>query len=409
MVEKLKQNTNSIRVVGMLLGPAFVAAIAYVDPGNFATNLSAGSEYGYVLLWVIVVANLMASLVQYLSAKLGLVTGQSLPEIVRDHISGWARVSYWLQAEIAAIATDIAEVLGGAIALQLLFSLPLIVGGIITGIVSMVLLLIHGKRGQKTFERIIFGLLLIIPIGFVTGLILKPPQASSVLHGLIPSFQGQGSILLAVGILGATVMPHVIYLHSALSRDRHGKVEKNKLKGLLSATRIDVGVAMLIAGGVNIAMLLFAASALKGIPGTETLAGAHQAISNYVSPVVATLFAVGLLAFGLASTAVGCYAGSVVMDGLLKRRISLFTRRLVTLVPALFIIAIGVDPTRALVISQVVLSFAIPFAIIPLVKATSNKKLMGEHANALTTTTIAWLVTSSIVLINIFLIILTVK
>jgi manganese transport protein len=408
MMDKLKQNIGSIRTIGLLLGPAFVAAIAYVDPGNFATNLSAGSKYGYLLLWVLVVANLMASLVQYLSAKLGLVTGRSLPEIVRDRLSERARVSYWLQAELAAIATDIAEVLGGAIALQLLFSLPLLLGGIITGAVSMLLLLIQGKRGQKTFERVTFGLLLIIPIGFIAGLITKPPHAAGMVHGLLPNFHGQDSVLLAAGILGATVMPHVIYLHSALARDRHGKVGTRKLKRLLKATRIDVGIAMLIAGGVNITMLLLAASALKGIAGTDTLVGAYHAISTHVSSIVATLFALGLLASGLASTAVGCYAGSVVMDGLLQRQISLFIRRLVTLIPALLIIAIGFDPTRALVLSQVVLSFAIPFAVIPLVRATADKKLMGKHVNNQATTVVAWLVTGAIVLLNVFLIVLTI-
>jgi len=401
-------NSKAIRSVVGLLGPAFVAAIAYVDPGNFATNLSAGSRYGYLLLWVIVVANLMASLVQYLSAKLGLVTGQSLPEIVREHLSEKARISYWFQAELAAVATDIAEVLGGAIALELLFNLPLILGGIITGAVSMMLLLIHGQRGQKTFERITFGLMLIIPIGFITGLVIRPPHATSLLHGLLPMFQGQNSVLLAVGILGATVMPHVIYLHSALARDRHGKVEKNKLSRLIKITRIDVGIAMLIAGGVNIAMLLLAASALRGVASTDTLVGAHQAISNHISPVVATLFAIGLLASGLASTAVGCYAGSVVMGGLLKRQVSLFVRRLITLVPALLIIAVGIDPTKALILSQVVLSFAIPFAIVPLVRATTNKKLMGDFVNSNSTTILAWSITGVIVALNVFLIVLTI-
>lgn len=407
MVSKTKNKSLSLRFVISLLGPAFVAAIAYVDPGNFATNLSAGSEYGYLLLWVLVVANLMASLVQYLSAKVGLVTGQSLPEVVRDRLSNKVRIAYWLQAELSAIATDIAEVLGGAIGLQLLFHLPLLVGGVITGIVSLILLAIHARHGQKTFERITIGLLLIIPIGFIAGLIIRPPHPIGMLHGLLPGFQGNQSVLLASGIIGATVMPHIIYLHSALARDRHGKVAKDRLKGLLKATRIDVGIAMLIAGGINIAMLLLAASALKGNTGTSTLAGAHQALSSLVSPTVATLFAIGLLASGLAATAVGCYAGSVVMDGLLHRRISLLTRRLITLIPALIIIGVGVDPTKALILSQVILSFAIPFAIVPLVKISSEKKLMGDYVSPVATTMIAWLVTGAIVTLNVFLIVLS--
>ncbi len=407
MVEKLKRNTSSIRAIGLLLGPAFVAAIAYVDPGNFATNLIAGSKYGYLLLWVIVVANLMASLVQYLSAKLGLVTGKSLPEIVRDHLSERTRIAYWLQAEIAAIATDIAEVIGGAIALQLLFNLPLLVGAIITGCVSMLILFVHGKRGQKMFERITIGLLLIIPIGFITGLIMKPPQISGMLHGLIPGFQGQDSVVLAVGILGATVMPHAIYLHSSLARDRHGKVEKKRLIEILKATRIDVGIAMVIAGGVNIAMLLLAATSLRN-SSTDSLVSIHQAISTQISPTVAKLFAIGLLASGLAATAVGTYAGSIVMSGLLKRQVPLLIRRLATLVPAILIIAIGFNPTKALILSQVALSFALPFALIPLVKITTNKKLMGNYANSQTTATIAWIVTAAIVALNIYLIIITI-
>jgi manganese transport protein len=397
-------NKLSMRVIIGLLGPAFVAAIAYVDPGNFATNISAGAGYGYLLLWVLVVANLMACLMQYLSAKIGLVTGQSLPEIIRDHLSNKVRIAYWLQAELVAIATDIAEVLGGAIALQLLFNIPLLLGGIITGAVSMLLLFIHGKRGQKTFERITIGLLLIIPIGFIAGLEIKPPHAGAALHGLLPLFAGQNSILLATGIIGATVMPHVIYLHSALARDRHGKVEPRKIKGLLRATRIDVGVAMLIAGGVNIVMLLLAASALMSAPNTGSLSGAYQALGSLVSPAIATLFAVGLLASGLAAASVGCYAGSVVMQGLLRQRIPMVFRRLATLIPALVIISVGINPTKALVLSQVVLSFAIPFAIIPLVKISSNKKVMGIHANHVITTVVAWIFAGAIVGLNIFLV-----
>jgi len=405
VVVKINKTQLSLRLIIGLLGPAFVAAIAYVDPGNFATNLNAGSEYGYLLLWVILVANLMASLVQYLSAKVGIITGQSLPEIVRDRLSNKARIAYWLQAELSAIATDIAEVLGGAIGLQLLFNLPLLIGGVITGFVSLILLIIHGKRGQKTFERITIGLLMIIPIGFVVGLIIRPPQPVSLLHGLLPGFQGSQSILLATGIIGATVMPHVIYLHSALARDRHGKVEENKLRSLLKATRIDVGIAMMIAGSINVTMLLLAASALKGNSATSTLEGAHQALNVIVSPVVATLFAVGLLASSLAATAVGCYAGTVVMGGLLNRKVSVLTRRLLTLIPALIIIGMGINPTKALILSQVVLSFAIPFAIIPLVKITSEKKLMGDYVNSVFTTIIAWAIAFAIVILNVFLLV----
>jgi manganese transport protein len=397
---------KAIKSVVSLLGPAFVAAIAYVDPGNFATNLSAGSKYGYLLLWVLVAANLTASLVQYLSAKLGLVTGRSLPELVRDQLSEKMRIAYWLQAELAAMATDIAEVLGGAIALQLLFHLPLLLGGLIAGVVSLLLLLIQNNRSQRVFERVTLGLLLIVPIGFIAGLVDRPPKLSPLIHGLAPSFQGSSSVLLACGILGATVMPHVIYLHSALARDRHGKVGKVELKALLRVTRIDVGVAMLIAGGINIIMLLLAASSLRGVVGADTLIGAHQALRSVISPMVSTLFAIGLLASGLAATSVGCYAGSTIMWGLLRRRFPMLARRVLTLLPALIIIAAGANTTRALILSQVVLSFAIPFAIVPLVKISSSRQIMGNHANSRLTNYTAWAITGMIVVINILLIIL---
>ncbi|MGH7195776.1 MAG: Nramp family divalent metal transporter [Candidatus Saccharimonadales bacterium] len=388
-----------------LLGPAFVAAIAYVDPGNFASNLTAGSEYGYLLLWVVVAANLMAGLVQYLSAKVGLVTGQSLPELVRHKLPKRAIIMYWLQAELVAAATDIAEVLGGAIALKLLFNLPLIAGGLIAGLASILLLMIQGRRGQKTFERVMFGLLLIIPIGFIAGLILRPAHVNGLLQGLIPGFRGQNSLLLATSILGATVMPHVIYLHSALARDRHGRARSDKLKSLLKTTKIDVGLAMLIAGGVNIAMLLLAAAALRGAAGTSSLAGAYQAFNHFINPLVATLFAVGLLVSGLASTSVGCYAGSVIMGGLMRRQIPIIVRRLITLLPALTIIAAGVSPTKALVLSQVVLSFGIPLAIIPLVKLTNSKKIMGEFVNRRLAASVAWLATAAIMALDCLLVV----
>ncbi|GAA1683958.1 Nramp family divalent metal transporter [Fodinicola feengrottensis] len=391
-----------------LLGPAFVAAVAYVDPGNVATNVSAGARYGYLLVWVIVVANLMAGLLQYLSAKLGLVTGQSLPEVVRDRMNRPARVAYWLQAEVVAAATDLAEVIGGAIALNLLFHLPLLVGGVITGAVSLGLLAVQSQRGQRPFERVISGLLLVIAVGFVAGLFWSPPSVSGVVGGLVPAFDGPPSVLLAAGMLGATVMPHAIYLHSALARDRHGQVSGETRKRLLSATRWDVVLAMLLAGTVNLGMVLLAASALRGRSHVDTLQGAHAAIGQVLGAPVALLFAVGLLASGLASTSVGCYAGAVIMQGLLRRKIPLMIRRVVTLLPALVILGIGVDPTWALIISQVVLSFGIPFVMIPLVVLTSRRAIMGASANARTTVVIASLIAAAVIVLNLTLIWLTV-
>ncbi|CDP88589.1 MULTISPECIES: Nramp family divalent metal transporter [Mycolicibacterium] len=393
----------------LLLGPAFVAAIAYVDPGNVAANVSAGAQFGYLLVWVIVVANAMAGLVQYLSAKLGLVTGRTLPEVVADHTRTPTRIAYWLQAELVAVATDLAEVVGGAIALHLLFDLPLLVGGVITGAVSLLLLSVQNRRGQGVFERVITGLLMIIAIGFLTSLFVKTPPAAEVAAGLIPRFQGAESLLLATAMLGATVMPHAVYLHSGLARDRHGHLQPGAVRRrLLRITRYDVGLAMLLAGAVNLAMLLVAATNLQGHDNTDSIEGAHAAVRDTLGSTVALLFAIGLLASGLASTSVGAYAGAMIMQGLLRRSYPLLLRRLVTLIPALVILAIGVDPSRALVLSQVVLSFGIPLALIPLVRLTSKASLMGDDVNHKVTTGLGWGVAGLISVLNVVLIYLTV-
>ncbi|MHC9294971.1 Nramp family divalent metal transporter [Mycobacterium sp. LTG2003] len=406
MLEDTKTRT---RPSWLLLGPAFVAAIAYVDPGNVAANISAGAQFGFLLVWVIVVANAMAGLVQYLSAKLGLVTGRSLPEAVADHTRTPSRIAYWIQAELVAMATDLAEVVGGAIALYLLFDLPLLVGGVITGVVSLFLLAVQNRRGQQMFERVISGLLLVIAIGFLTSLFVETPPAGAVAEGLIPRFEGAESILLATAMLGATVMPHAVYLHSGLARDRHGHPEAGpRRRMLLRVTRFDVGIAMLVAGAVNLSMLLVAATNLQGRDNTDSIEGAHAAVRDTLGPTVALLFAIGLLASGLASTSVGAYAGAMIMQGLLKRYYPLLLRRLVTLIPALVILAIGVDPSRALVLSQVVLSFGIPFALIPLIRLTSNKALMGADANHRVTTALGWVVAGLISVLNVVLIYLTV-
>jgi manganese transport protein len=392
-----------------LLGPAFVAAVAYVDPGNVAANVSAGAQFGFLLLWVIVLANVMAGLVQYLSAKLGLVTGRSLPEAVRDNTRTPTRVGFWLQAELVAIATDLAEVVGGAIALHLLFDLPLVVGGVITGAVSLLLLLVQDRRGQGAFERVITGLLLVIAIGFLTSIFVQPPPIADAAEGLIPRFQGAESVLLATAMLGATVMPHAVYLHSGLARDRHGHPEVGpRRQWLLRVTRWDVALAMLVAGAVNLAMLLVAATNLQGRPNTDSIEGAHAAVRDTLGPTVALFFAIGLLASGLASTSVGAYAGAMIMQGLLRKSFPLLVRRLVTLIPALVVLGIGVDPSRALVISQVVLSFGIPFALIPLIRLTSNRDLMGADTNHRVTSVLGWLVAGVITLLNVMLIYLTV-
>ncbi|MDN6168588.1 MAG: Nramp family divalent metal transporter [Micrococcaceae bacterium] len=392
-----------------LLGPAFVAAIAYVDPGNVAANLTAGAQHGYLLVWVLVAANVMAVMIQYLSAKLGLVTGRSLPEILGARLSRGGRLAFWGQAELIAMATDLAEVIGGAIALHILFGLPLPLGGLIVGIVSMALLTIQSRHGQRPFELVIMALLVLITIGFVAGLLVSPMDWGAAAGGLVPRFEGTGTVLLAAGMLGATVMPHAIYLHSSLARDRHGEGHtESGIRRLLHANRWDVVLALIVAGSVNIAMLLLAASSLRGVEGTDTIQGAHGTIVEALGPVIGVIFGVGLLASGLASTSVGCYAGSAIMSGLLQRRIPLVVRRVVTLIPALAILTVGVDPTWALVLSQVFLSIGIPFALVPLVRYTGMRSVMGRFINGLGTQVFAWAITVAIIALNLLLIYLTV-
>ncbi len=404
---KIAENNRGKYRVFRMLGPAFVAAVAYVDPGNFAANFSAGAKYGYLLLWVLVVANVMAMLVQYLSAKVGLVTGKSLPEVVAEKLGRKTRLAYWFQAELVAIACDIAEVVGGALALNMLFGVPMLLGGVIVGAVSMLLLLIYNKPEKKYFERTIMGLMLIIPLGFIVGLFQHPPSISGVASGLVPQFAGADTLLLATAMLGATIMPHVVYLHSALARDRHGKVLKNELPGYLRATKFDVGIAMVVAGSVNIAMLLLAASALSGQPGIESFQDIFMALHVHTGSLVAILFALGLLVSGLTSTSVASQAGSVIMQGLLRRKINVFIRRLVTLLPALFILLIGFDPTAALLLSQIGLSFGVPFALIPLAMITANSAIMGENRNSRIITLFVWAIAGIVSVLNLALVWLT--
>lgn len=428
-----RERDPSMPRVAWLIGPALVAGVAYLDPGNVASNMTAGADYGYLLVWVVVLGNVMAWLIQYLSAKLGIVTGRSLPEVLGGRIKHrWARRAYWLQAELVAMATDLAEVIGGAVALYLLFGVPLIWGGLITGTVSIVMLVLQSRRGPRTFEFVIIGLLVIIAVGFTVGVFVAPPDPAAVLGGLVPRFADANSVLLAASILGATIMPHAIYAHSALSRDRfttrrggvsaaaasgsagsggaaaaqtklawhgfgirRGTDEPELLPGtathlptgvLVRATRWDVSIAMAIAGTVNLCILLLAAVNLTGVGGTDSLEGAYAALQSSLGPVVATLFAVGLLASGLASTSVGAYAGAEIMHGLLNLRVPLLARRLVTLIPALVILWLGFDPTLSLVLSQVVLSFGIPFALVPLVAITAKSSVLGRWSNHWATT-----------------------
>ena len=390
-----------------LLGPAFVAAIAYVDPGNVAANLTAGAQYGYLLVWVLIAANAMAVLIQYLSAKLGLVTGRSLPELLGQRLRRGPRLMFWAQAELVAAATDLAEVIGGALALYILFGVPLPLGGLIIGVVSMALLAIQSRGGQRPFEFVVMGLLAVITLGFGAGLVVSHVDWGAAVAGIVPRFQGAQTVLLAAGMLGATVMPHAIYLHSSLARDRHGLQGDKGVRRLLRATRWDVGLSLLVAGTVNVAMLLLAAASLNGVPGTDSIEGAHAAITSALGPAIGVIFGIGLLASGLASTSVGCYAGASIMAGLLKVRVPLLARRAITLVPALAVLALGLDPTWSLVLSQVLLSVGIPFAAIPLVLLTSDATVMGRFANGRRLRLIAWTVVALIVALNLALLGLT--
>ncbi|WP_081586028.1 Nramp family divalent metal transporter [Tsukamurella sp. 1534] len=410
LTQTTEQKAPNARAL-MLLGPAFVAAIAYVDPGNVAANITAGATYGYLLVWVLVLANVMAVMIQYQSAKLGVVTGRSLPQVLGDRLPRRARLAFWGQAEVVAAATDIAEIIGGALALNLLFGLPLIWGGLIVGVVSTVLLTLADGRRQYRFELVVVGLLAIIVVGFLAGLVVAPPDGAAFLSGLVPRLQGTETVLLAASMLGATVMPHAIYLHSALVVDRHGappaEGRADRARRLLRVTRVDVSLALVIAGAVNIALLVLAASALFGREGTDSIEGAHAAVADALGPVIAGLFAIGLLASGLASTSVGSYAGSTIMAGLLRRRIPVLARRVITMIPAIGVLALGVPPTEALVISQVVLSFGIPFALLPLRRYTSDRTLMGEFADGAPLRWASAAAAALIVALNVALIYLT--
>nr|WP_269327698.1 Nramp family divalent metal transporter [Kineosporia mesophila] len=391
-----------MRSVAALLGPALVASAAYVDPGNVATNTAAGATYGYLLVWVVVGANLIAALLQFLSAKLGIVTGRSLPAVLREKLSGGWRIAYWVQAEVVAMATDLAEIVGGALALSLLFGVPLLPGALITTAVSVLIL-----GSSRNFHRIVVAMLCVVFLGFTVGLVFAPPSAPGVFSGLVPRLEGTDSLLLAVGMLGATVMPHAIYAHSALAADRHGKVSPERLPTLLTATRTDVGVALLAAGAVNLALLLLGATALSGAGDMTSIEGVHAALGHTLGPLAALFFAVALLFSGLASTAVGGYAGGVIMGGLLAWDIPVLARRLITAVPAVIVLALGADPTTALIYSQVVLSFGIPFALIPLLVLTSSRSVMGPNRNGPWTTLAASAACVLIVGLNLVLLALT--
>jgi manganese transport protein len=394
-----------VRATLTMLGPAFVAAVAYVDPGNFATNIQGGARFGYLLLWVVVMANLMAMLIQYLSAKLGIVTDRNLPELCRDHYPRPVAWGLWIQAEAMAMATDIAEFIGAALGLNLLFGVPLLPAGLITGVIAFALLELQ-RHGFRRFELAITAFLGLILLGFLYETLKIGPSARDAAHGLIPHLDGSQSVYLAVGIIGATVMPHAIYLHSALTKGRTPVRNEAERRRVLRFARTDVIVALGLAGLVNMAMLCVAAKLFHGTAGysnVDTIGGAHAGFSNLVGGTAALTFAVALFASGISSSSVGTYAGQVVMAGFVSLRLSLFLRRALTMIPALVVLAIGVSPTSALVLSQVVLSFGIPFALVPLLLLTRRKDVMGVHVNRRSTTAVAVAIAALISALNVFL------
>jgi manganese transport protein len=378
------------RGITALLGPAFVAAVAYVDPGNFATNFSAGARFGYTLAWVVVLANLMAMLVQYLSAKVGVATGRDLPELCREHYPRAVSRGLWVQAELIAMATDLAEFVGAAVGLNLLFEVPLLPAGLLTAVVAFGVLALQ-QRGYRRFEVAISSLLGIVLLGFIYDQIAAGTSPGRIAAGLVPHLAGSGSLLLAVGIIGATVMPHVVYLHSALTKSRVRCRNDAERRTLMRYQKLDVLVALGAAGLINLSMLFIAATLFGGHGGgrLDTLQAAHAGLGRMIGGGAALAFAVALLASGLSSSSVGTYAGQVVMQGFIGRQIPLFARRAITMLPALVVLAAGLPITASLVVSQVVLSFGIPFALVPLVLLTARADVMGALVNRRLTTALA--------------------
>ena len=386
------------------LGPAVIASIAYMDPGNFATNIQGGAEFGYRLLWVILAANLMAMLIQNLSAKLGIATGKNLPQVIREQWPGPVKWFYWVQAEIVAMATDLAEFIGASIAIHLLTGLPLFWGAVVTAIISFWILSFQ-RRGARPLELIIGAFVLIIGLAYLAQFIMARPALSSLGAGFLPSFAGTQSVYLAVGIIGATVMPHVIYLHSALTQNRIKAPNDEQKRKLAKLNKIDVIGAMGLAGLINMSMLAVAAATFhgKGIEGAGDLETAYRTLTPLLGSSASVLFAIALLASGISSTVVGTMAGQVIMQGFVNFSIPVWLRRAITMLPAFVVILLGVDPTRALIMSQVILSFGIPFALVPLLLFTARRDLMGVLTSTRTVTTLGWLFATLIIGLNFYL------
>jgi manganese transport protein len=394
------------RAILPFLGPAFIASVAYVDPGNFATNIQSGAHFGFLLLWVVVASNLIAMLIQALSAKLGIATGLNLAEVCRHELPSSLVWALWVVSELAAMATDVAEVLGAAIGFQLLFGIPLLPAGLITGVITFGILGLQ-RHGFRLLELLIVAMLGVIAVCYLVETVLVSPDAGDIArHAVVPAFEGTDSILLAVGILGATVMPHVVFLHSHLTQHRIPALAPEQLRRAFHFEAIDVVVAMTLAGLVNAAMLIMAATTFyaTGHASIASIDEAHATLAPLLGPASSTIFAVSLLVSGLSASAVGTLAGQVVMQGYLRRSVPLWLRRVVTLLPAYVVIGLGLDPSRTLVISQVILSFCLPAALIPLVVFTRRSDLMGVLVNRPLTTAVAGLATALILTLNLLLV-----
>ena len=387
------------------LGPAFIASVAYVDPGNFATNIQAGAQYGYLLVWVIVASNLMAMLIQTLSAKLGIATGLNLAEHCRRRFPFPVVIVMWVLMELVAMATDLAEFLGAALGFYLLFGVPLFVGALLTAVATLLILGLE-RYGFRPLEAVISGMVGVIALCYlVETIIAQPDWASVAAHVAVPRFAGLESVVLASGILGATVMPHVIFLHSGLTQGRIVVRDAGQMKRLFRFELADVVIAMGIAGFVNAAMLLMAASTFHaaGLAQVASIEEAHRTLEPLLGKAAEWVFALSLLVSGLSSSTVGTSAGQIIMQGFLERHIPVWVRRLVTIAPSLLVIGLGLDPTRTLVLSQVVLSFGLPFAVVPLIMFTSDRGLMGPLANHRATTAAAWAIAALIIALNMYL------
>ncbi|CUW22832.1 Divalent metal cation transporter MntH [Serratia grimesii] len=394
---------SSRKIKLSLMGPAFIAAIGYIDPGNFATNIQSGASFGYTLLWVVVWANVMAMLIQLLSAKLGIATGKNLAEHIRDRFPRPAVWAYWVQAEIIAMATDLAEFIGAAIGFKLLLGVTLLEGAILTGIATFLILMLQ-KRGEKPLEWVIGSLLLFVALAYMVELVFSQPQLGPLLKGMaIPDLPNGDAVFLAAGVLGATIMPHVIYLHSSLTQTAGGNSKADRY----AATKVDVAIAMTIAGFVNLAMMATAAAAFhfNGHSGITDLDQAYVTLQPLLGQAAATIFGLSLVAAGLSSTVVGTLAGQVVMQGFVRFYIPLWVRRVVTMLPSFIVIMLGMDATRILVLSQVLLSFGIALALVPLLSFTGNRELMGEMVNSRAIQTVGKLIVVVVVGLNGYLLI----